>query len=194
MGPTKLRYQRCKIRTVLILWNTGILSWLQIFFLFRRISEDRHLFEFDDVVDWTTSLKQQCIHISVNVSTRSAYTLWPRPKKGNNFQITFQTHFVKCKWKILLYMDSILTKDVPNSPVANVCDLFRSWLGFENATGNYMDQLWASYNICKNGMRMRQEYREDFPCHRRLAIPTFGGGEYVPGITGACTTRNLRIW
>ena len=62
---------------------------------------------------------------------------------------------------------------------------------------------------------MRQEYRERFPRYRRLAIPTYitarawrmcrdacrirylavsfevGGGENVPGIPGACATRNF---
>ena len=42
---------------------------------------------------------------------------------------------------------------------------------------------------------MRREYRERFPRHRGLAIPTciisfeVGGGENVPGIPGVCATH-----
>ena len=59
-------------------------------------------------------------------------------------------------------------------------------------------------------LRMHRGYRERFPCHRMLAIPTcitarawrtcpdacrvsseVGGGENVPGIPGACATCNF---
>ena len=59
------------------------------------------------------------------------------------------------------------------------------------------------------GLRIRRECRQRFPRHRVLAIPTcittrayrdhkltvsveVGGGENVPGIPGACTTRNFK--
>ena len=41
-------------------------------------------------------------------------------------------------------------------------------------------------------LHMRRECQERFPCHRLRRKPlTRGGGEYVPGIPGACATRNF---
>ena len=128
-------------------------------FLFRRISEDQHLFEFGDVVDWTTSLKQHCIHISVNVSTRSAYTLWPRPKKGHYFQITFQTHFVKCKWKILLYMDSILTKMFPTLQL----QMFVICLDHDLASRRRQAIIWTNYGPLTTYIKLRDAHAPGIP-------------------------------
>ena len=50
--------------------------------------------------------------------------------------------------------------------------------------------VWASYQI--RGLRMRLECRERFPGHRGLAISTcFASRHIVPGIPGACATRNF---
>ena len=104
---------------------------------------------------------------------------------------------------------------VPSSParplgVSQICDNINTWLQHQHP--RIMSLLPDSYNC---GLRKRRECRESFPHHRlqRKALVsdpgkhhgtcvthvpwfmsgslTHGGGENVPGIPGACATRNF---
>ena len=95
------------------------------------------------------------------------------------------------KWADELWIDKMLL-------AGNIVMLNRRWY------------IWTIMGLLPDtqncGLRMRLECRERFPCHwlqRKLPVSdpdmhhgtcatlTRGGGENVPGITSACTTRNF---